>query len=222
MENLSNMLGFSGVSNFSAAFVFIGMAVLALAVIALVIWVAVLSSRLRKLTDMTMHTTDELRIGRNEDAASAAQTGTIATREHEPEPSDQPSPQEQAARAAQQQAQAKQARAKQAAAQRAQQQQQARRASAQPQQAVSVSTQQEANQGQQEDDTDTDFFDGYRDESYAKQTTTFGRQTPSIPFGEDRDLVERRASYTADAVSGGFDPDSIDFSRVAGYKKRRK
>ena len=56
----------------------------------------------------------------------------------------------------------------------------------------------------------------------SQNTGAFGRERPSIPFGEDRSDAVRREVYTQDAVSGDFDPDSIDFSRVAGYRNLRQ
>lgn len=64
------------------------------------------------------------------------------------------------------------------------------------------------------------FFEDYRAMHTPGNTTSFGRPTPTIPFGADKDAIKRRESYTEQAMSSSFDLDSVDFSRVAGYKRR--
>ena len=76
-------------------------------------------------------------------------------------------------------------------------------------------------QPMEQPDDGQSFFDSYRARSEGQQTGAFGRERPTIPFGEDRNEAARREVYTQDAVSGDFDPDSIDFSRVAGYRNIR-
>lgn len=44
---------------------------------------------------------------------------------------------------------------------------------------------------------------------------------PVIPFGENKDVVEKRESYAENAADMEFSPDSIDFSRVQGYEMQK-
>lgn len=67
------------------------------------------------------------------------------------------------------------------------------------------------------DEGASDFFEGYRD-SAGRQEKSFGRNTPLIPMGADRDVIEKRESYAEGALGGEYDLDSIDFSKVAGYR----
>lgn len=67
----------------------------------------------------------------------------------------------------------------------------------------------------------SDFFDGYRSDA-ERQEKSFGRSTPLIPLGADRDVVEKRESYAEGALGGEYDLDSIDFSKVAGYRHPKR
>lgn len=66
-------------------------------------------------------------------------------------------------------------------------------------------------------DDGSDFFDRYKQHENPNPAG-FGRQKPSIPFGEDKTVVRKRDTYAETAVDYEYDPDSIDFSRVAGYR----
>lgn len=79
-------------------------------------------------------------------------------------------------------------------------------------------------QAMEQDDDGQAFFDSYRDKSEGQQTGAFGRERPSIPFGEDRNEAIKRENYYARDVidTTEYDPDSIDFSRVAGYRNIRR
>lgn len=70
----------------------------------------------------------------------------------------------------------------------------------------------------QEFDDGSGFFDRYKQHENPNPTGGFGRQKPTIPFGEDRTIPHKRDSYAETAADSDFDPDSIDFSRVAGYR----
>lgn len=67
-------------------------------------------------------------------------------------------------------------------------------------------------------DGEMDFFERYKQHEDPNSTGAFGRQKPSIPFGEDRTAPSRRDSYAESAADFDIEPDSIDFSRVAGYR----
>lgn len=78
-------------------------------------------------------------------------------------------------------------------------------------------------QPMEQDDDGQAFFDSYRAKSEGQQTGAFGREKPSIPFGEDRnEVIKRENYYGRDIVDTEYDPDSIDFSRVAGYRNIRR
>lgn len=66
---------------------------------------------------------------------------------------------------------------------------------------------------------DDEFFETYRNRDdeggYLR-----GRGRPTIPFGADKSIVDRRRdSYVGSVVDSDYDPDSIDFTRVQGYKR---
>lgn len=65
---------------------------------------------------------------------------------------------------------------------------------------------------------DDEFFETYRnrdDEGHYLR----GRR-PTIPFGADKSVVDRRRnSYVGSVADSEYDPDSIDFTRVQGYKR---
>lgn len=63
-----------------------------------------------------------------------------------------------------------------------------------------------------------DFFERYKQHEDPNSTGGFGRPKPSIPFGEDRTVPNRRDAYAESAADFDIEPDSIDFSRVAGYR----
>lgn len=69
---------------------------------------------------------------------------------------------------------------------------------------------------------DSAFFENYQEQDYASQNG-FGRRKPTIPFGKAKEGPARRYdSYTESALDSDYDPDSIDFSRVEGYKNFRR
>lgn len=66
---------------------------------------------------------------------------------------------------------------------------------------------------------DDEFFETYRnrdeDSGYLR-----GRGKPTIPFGVDRSIVDRRRdTYVGSVADSEYDPDSIDFTRVQGYRR---
>lgn len=63
----------------------------------------------------------------------------------------------------------------------------------------------------------SDFFDRYKQHESPNQPG-FGRKKPSIPFGEDKTVTRKRDTYADTAADLDIDPDSIDFSRVIGYR----
>lgn len=65
---------------------------------------------------------------------------------------------------------------------------------------------------------DSNFFDGYNKHENPNASGSFGRQKPTIPFGEDKSRAQKRDSYAETAADADYDPDSIDFTRVAGYR----
>lgn len=204
----------------SMAFVFVGILILALAVIALVIWVAMLSSRLRKLTDWMMSQTE---------FGMSSETSIPAARPIQPA---QPMRPIQPASA-----QPIQASPSPHTVQPAQSTQPIQSIAQHPAQDVqrpvqgmrqaakhSKPAQQDTGHDKTHEEiaeTQSDFFDGYKTGDVIQSTTSFGRATPSIPFGDSKDLIEKRKSYMKDAISADFEPDSIDFSRVAGYKHKQ-
>lgn len=182
----------------ATAFLFIGIIVLALAVIAMAIWVASLSSRVRRLSDRMAYGT----------TAQAA-----------PRPQVQPTRQSPAVTGSYAPAARPDVTQPVAAVQPHVTGPQTVR-SVQPS-VAHVRT--AAVQPMEQPDDGQAFFDSYRAQSEGHQNTgAFGRERPTIPFGEDRNEAARRDVYTQDAVSGDFDPDSIDFSRVAGYRNLRR
>lgn len=65
---------------------------------------------------------------------------------------------------------------------------------------------------------DDEFFETYRDRDDDGHYLR-GRR-PTIPFGADKSLVDRRRdSYVGSVVDSEYDPDSIDFTRVQGYQR---
>lgn len=65
----------------------------------------------------------------------------------------------------------------------------------------------------------SDFFEKYQQHE-DPNAGGFGRQKPSIPFGEDKTAMhEKNESYAQSAAEYDLDPDSIDFARVAGYNQ---
>lgn len=64
---------------------------------------------------------------------------------------------------------------------------------------------------------DDEFFETYRDRDDDRYR---GRGRPTIPFGADKSVVDRRRdSYVGSVADSEYDPDSIDFTRVQGYKR---
>lgn len=212
------------------AFLFIGIIVLALAVIAIVVWVALLSGRIKRLSDRILYDATaqpaprpSIQMTQPHTAVSASATGPSApignsgplgnsgamgiTEAFTPQPAVQPM-HAQAPMPAQEPA----------------------RPLVQPGQQTVRSVQPavarvrtNAVQPMEEQDDGQSFFDSYRAKSEAQQTGSFGREKPTIPFGEDRnEALKRESYYTKDAVDTEYDPDSIDFSRVAGYRNIRR
>ncbi len=70
------------------------------------------------------------------------------------------------------------------------------------------------------DDTSVsdEFFETYRDRDNAENYSR-GRGKPTIPFGTDRNVQDRRReTYAENVADSEYDPDSIDFTRVKGYR----
>ncbi len=185
----------------SAAFVFAAMAIFAVSIIALVIWVAVLSSRQRKLSDWMMEQSEMLNghVEHPIDIRVVQSSPTPAYRYDELEMTS---------------AQPVDHVSKQLAHQ-----------PTESFRAVNVEEDdqydEDDNEYYEEDNKESgSFFDGYRDAPAQQPARSFGRATPTIPFGADKDVIEKRESYMEDAISADFEPDSIDFSRVAGYRRR--
>lgn len=66
---------------------------------------------------------------------------------------------------------------------------------------------------------ESDFIATYTAEAENdKKRKHKGRRKPKIPFGADKSIQEKRDSYKTNAVDDSYDPDSIDFSRVRGYR----
>ncbi len=182
----------------ATAFLFIGIIVLALAVIAMAVWVASLSGRIRRLSDRLMYD---------------------ATAQPAPRPAMQGTRQSPAVTGSYLQQACPDVTQGGAVVQPYNTGVQTVR-SVQPAVARMHTA---AVQPMEQPDDGQAFFDSYRAQSEGHQNTgAFGRERPSIPFGEDRSDAVRREVYTQDAVSGDFDPDSIDFSRVAGYRNLRQ
>ncbi len=188
----------------ATAFLFVGMIVLALAVIAMAIWVASLSGRIRRLSDRMMYDATAQPAPRpnlQHTRQSPAATGPYAQQPLQPSGSLQPSGPLQPSGSIQPMATGAQTvRSVQPAVARVH--------------ANAVQPMEQPDDGQS-------FFENYRSQSESQQTGAFGRERPTIPFGEDRNHAARLDAYTEDAISGDFDPDSIDFSRVAGYRNIR-
>ncbi len=182
----------------ATAFLFVGMIVLALAVIAMAIWVASLSGRIRRLSDRMMYDATAQPAPRpnlQHTRPSPASTGPYAQQPLQPSGPIPPSGAIQPMATG-----AQTVRSVQPAVARVH--------------ANAVQPMEQPDDGQS-------FFENYRSQSESQQTGAFGRERPSIPFGEDRNHAARLDAYTEDAISGDFDPDSIDFSRVAGYRNIR-
>lgn len=207
-------------------FLFIGIIVLALAVIAIVIWVAMLSNRIKRLSDRVIYEASAQPVPRHaaqpmqDPSAIIEPSGPIGTpsamgmteaftpqpmqpvQMQEPMPLCEPTPAQEPMQPLVQTAQ-----------------QTVR--SVQP---AMTRVRTNAVQPVEEHDDGQAFFDSYRDKSEGQQTGAFGRERPSIPFGEDRNEAIKRESYYARDVidTTDYDPDSIDFSRVAGYRNIRR
>lgn len=216
----------------ATAFLFIGIIVLAVAVIALVIWVAMLSNRIKRLSDRVIYEASAQPASRastqiaHPSPAAIEPSGLIAptnsmgvTEAFTPQPMQplqvlEPMPM---AESIQMQESIQVQEARQPLVQTTQQTVR----SVQPAMArVRTNTV----QPMEENDDGQAFFDSYRDKSEGQQTGAFGRERPSIPFGEDRNEAIKRESYYARDVidTTDYDPDSIDFSRVAGYRNIRR
>lgn len=213
-------------------FLFIGIIVLALAVIAIVIWVAMLSNRIKRLSDRVIYEASAQPVPRH--AAQMAQeapmpiepSGPIApantmgiTEAFTPQPM-QPMPMHEPMPMQEPMAMQEPIPAQEALQPLAQTTQQTVR-SVQP---AMARVRTNSVQPMEEHDDGQAFFDSYRDKSEGQQTGAFGRERPSIPFGEDRNEAIKRESYYARDVidTTDYDPDSIDFSRVAGYRNIRR
>lgn len=176
----------------ATAFLFVGIIVLALAVIAMAIWVASLSGRIRKLSDRLMYDATAQPAPRS--SLQYTRQSPQVTGSYAQQPMQVTGPMQPMVSSAQ------------------------TVRSVQP--AVARMHTNAVQPAEQPDDGQS-FFESYRDRSESQQTGAFGRERPSIPFGEDRNHTARLDAYTEDAISGNFDPDSIDFSRVAGYRNIR-
>lgn len=66
------------------------------------------------------------------------------------------------------------------------------------------------------------FIATYTAEAEAEEASKKGkrpkRRRPRIPFGANKNVQAKRDSYKTNAVDDDYDPDSIDFSRVRGYR----
>lgn len=210
-------------------FLFIGIIVLALSVIALAVWVSVLSSRIKKLSDRIMYDANAPRHPQTGQMTSAPrgipEQQAAMTQQFDPvggypQYSAHMTPMN--PREAMQPTATSRPYDTMMGAQPGLQNIQGGQTVRSIQPAVSR-VHAGAVQPMEVEDDGQAFFDGYRDrlQSDASQTGAFRREKPTIPFGADKNEASRRESYTQDAVSGEYDPDSIDFSRVAGYKNIR-
>lgn len=73
-------------------------------------------------------------------------------------------------------------------------------------------------QASADQDAEMDFFERYKQHDDPNSTGGFGRRKPSIPFGQDKTIPSGWDVYAAGAADFDAEPDSIDFSRVAGYR----
>lgn len=196
-------------------FLFIGIIVLALAVIAIVIWVAMLSNRIKRLSDRVIYEAAAQPAPRHsmqpiqQSSAMMDPSGPMGahsmgmTEAFTPQPMQFPDA----------------APAREPMQPLVQTTQQTVR-SVQP---AMNRVRTNAVQPMEEDDDGQAFFDSYRAKSEGQQTGAFGREKPSIPFGEDRnEAIKRENYYGRDVIDTEYDPDSIDFSRVAGYRNIRR
>ena len=218
----------------TTAFLFIGIIVLALAVIAIVIWVSMLSNRIKKLSDRVIYEASAQPTPRpsiqttQSSPAITASSGPIGssgsmgiTEAFTPQPM-QPMPMQDPMHP--------QEPMQPMPMQDPMQPQEPMQPLVSPTQQTVRSVQPavarvrtNAVQPMEPQDNGEAFFESYRDKSEGQQTGAFGRERPTIPFGEDRNEAIRRESYyTQDAVDTEYDPDSIDFSRVAGYRNIRR
>ena len=187
-------------------FLFVGVIVLALAVIALAVWSALLSNRIKKLSDRIVYASNAQPAPRQPSQTIqgfAAATGSFASQDSTLQGTGQQMPVQQDYQLTHQ-------------SEPIQLPYQTGPTVRSIQPAVArVRT--NAIQPMEEPDDDA-FFESYRDMSEGHQTGAFRRERPSIPFGEDKSGAIKRENYMQDAVDTEYDPDSIDFSRVAGYK----
>lgn len=216
----------------TTAFLFIGIIVLALAVIAIVIWVAMLSNRIKKLSDRVIYETaaqpaprpsaqvnqpSSIGLGSTDPIGAGAAIGVTEAFMPQPLPTMPRSEPMQPQEPSQMPERLPVQEPLQPIAQTAQQ-------TVRSVQPAVARVRTNAVQPMEEYDDGQAFFDSYRDKSEGQQTGAFGREKPSIPFGEDRNEVIKRESYYARDVidTTDYDPDSIDFSRVAGYRNIRR
>lgn len=213
----------------ATAFLYIAVIVLALAVIALAVWSAMLSNRIKKLSDRMLYSASAQPAQRT--ASHAAVQSSVQSPAQSPASTVAFTPQA----PVQPIAQAVEASAPAQAAQPT--------GGVQPIQSSGVISpyvtgghspvrsvqpavarvRTNAVQPMEQPDDGESFFESYRDRSEGQQPTgAFRRERPTIPFGEDRNEAARLEVYAEDAISGDFDPDSIDFSRVAGYRNLRQ
>lgn len=210
-------------------FLFIGIIVLALAVIAIVVWVAMLSNRIKRLSDRVIYEASAQPVPRHavqplQDASMVVEpSGPIGTpgamgitEAFTPQPMQPVQPM-----AMQEPAPMQESVQVQEPMQPLVQTTQQTVRSVQP---AMARVRTNAVQAMEQDDDGQAFFDSYRDKSEGQQTGAFGRERPSIPFGEDRNEAIKRENYYARDVidTTDYDPDSIDFSRVAGYRNIRR
>ena len=66
------------------------------------------------------------------------------------------------------------------------------------------------------------FFEGYNQDVESRSEAHFGRRGPVIPFGEDKTIAPVKPDYSEAAIGFETDPDTVDFSRVAGYRRLRR
>lgn len=207
-------------------FLFIGIIVLALAVIAIVVWVAMLSNRIKRLSDRVIYEASAQPVSRHaaqpmqDHSAIVEPSGPIGTpnamgmteaftpQPMQPVQMQEPMP-------------AHESMPVQEPMQPLVQTTQQTVRSVQP---AMARVRTNAVQPVEEQDDGQAFFDSYRAKSEGQQTGAFGRERPSIPFGEDRNEAIKRENYYARDVidTTDYDPDSIDFSRVAGYRNIRR
>lgn len=197
-------------------FFFIGIIVLALAVIAIVIWVAMLSNRIKRLSDRVIY----------EAAAQPMQRPSVQPLQQSPAMSETSGPIGAAAQMGMTEAFAPQPMQYQEPVQMQEPMQPLVQTTQQTVRSVQPAMNRvrtNAVQPMEQDDGGQAFFDSYRAKSEGQQTGAFGREKPSIPFGEDRnEVIKRENYYGRDIVDTEYDPDSIDFSRVAGYRNIRR